>query len=72
MKEEERRKEQQTAREWVRQLSMPEVFELGDALVLGTFDWTEWLPRWGIEHKPSSAFLRAADQECILREEVGK
>ena len=59
-----RRKEQAAARRWVKSLGVFEVGDLGDAFVLGTFDWLDW----GFERKPSSVFLRAADDERIYRE----
>jgi hypothetical protein len=43
---------------WVRGLSRSEVFELGDDLVLGSFDWRAW----NLPAKPSPAFLSGADQ----------
>jgi hypothetical protein len=35
-------------------------YELGDALVLGDFDWTEWF-----DEKPTGVFLRALDDARI-------
>ena len=52
------------ARKFVRGLSRQQLGELGDALVLGEFDWRDWLPE-----KPSGALLRAIDEERILAEE---
>lgn len=43
---------------WVRGLSRSEVFDLGDDLVLGSFDWRAW----NLPAKPSPAFLTGADQ----------
>ena len=37
--------------------------EIGDALVLGEFDWREWLTK-----KPSAAFLNGIDSRRILWE----
>lgn len=39
--------------------------EIGDALVLGTFDWREW----GLTSKPSAVFLDRVDYQRILWEE---
>lgn len=53
---------------WVRDEVRPAgmLWELGDALVLGSFDWREW----GFESRPSSAFLNGADEERIRLEEA--
>jgi hypothetical protein len=49
-------------REWARELhKRGQLGDLGDELVLGTFDWRDWLDR-----KPSSAFLNGADYEREL------
>lgn len=50
---------------WVNSLSRSDVFELGDAFVLGSFDWRDWLTS-----KPSAAFLRGAEYAWQLREET--
>lgn len=54
------------ARKFVKGLSRQQLGELGDALVLGEFDWRDWL-----HEKPSGALLRAIDEERILAEEEG-
>lgn len=41
-------------------LSTEQRFELGDALVLGDFDWMDWF-----ERKPSQLFLRVLDDARI-------
>lgn len=51
-------------REWVKKLSKKDVGELGDAFVLGTFEWEEWLSK-----KPSAAFLQGAESERLYREQ---
>lgn len=43
--------------EWFRSLGNADKGRLGDELVLGEFDWREWLAS-----KPTSAFLNGADQ----------
>ena len=59
-----KRDERAAARRYVRGLSRGQLFELGDQLVLGTFDWTEWF-----EKKPSAAFMRALDDERLYAED---
>lgn len=53
------------AEKFVRDLSRSQVFELGDALVLGTLDWRDWL-----EEPPPPGFWRHVDYFRILREEI--
>ena len=64
----ETRKDREAGREFVRGLDMQQVFELGDALVLGYFNWREW----GMQQKPSAAFIHAVDEERIKREETSE
>jgi hypothetical protein len=52
--------------EWVDSLSWSDLGELGDQLVLGTFDWTDWFDR-----RPEPGFLAEADERRIQREIVG-
>jgi len=59
-----RRDERAAARRFIAGLSRAQLFELGDQLVWGTFDWREWMNR-----RPSPAFLRALDGERIYAEE---
>ena len=51
---------------WARELDMDRVHALIDALVLGDFDWREWL-----DEKPTNAFISAAFDEAQYREEMG-
>lgn len=60
----ERMRERGKAREWFRTLSRHDIGELGDALVLGYFDWREW----GFERKPSGVFMREVDDLRINAE----
>jgi hypothetical protein len=53
------------ARKFVASLDRSTLGELGDQLVLGEFDWREWF-----DTKPSGVFMRAVDDERILREET--
>lgn len=53
-----RRAEQSRARRWFSQLRPDERGDLGDALVLDTFDFREW----GFERRPSGAFLAEIDR----------
>jgi hypothetical protein len=57
----------EAGRQWVREMPLKDVFELGDHLVLGIFDWTEWL-----EAKPGRRFLAGAEEERIYREQMGE
>jgi hypothetical protein len=57
-------RERNKARKWIASLTRKKLFELGDALVLGSFDWREWF-----DEKPSSVFLAEADIMRIFREE---
>lgn len=45
---------------WFHGLSRSDKGELGDAFVLGTFDWRDWL-----HAKPSGAFLSGAEDERL-------
>jgi len=53
-----------SGRAWFNKLSNAEKWELGDQLVLGTFDWEEW----SFRKKPSSAFMNGVDYERLLWE----
>jgi hypothetical protein len=53
-----RRVEQSRARRWFGQLRADERADLGDALVLDSFDWRDW----GFERRPSGAFLAEVDR----------
>lgn len=61
----ERMREEEKARAFWNGLDDACRWLLGDALVLGTFDWTEW----GLNSKPSSTFLNALDHERMLWEQ---
>jgi hypothetical protein len=50
--------DRKAAKRFFKRLSRAERNELGDALVLGYFDWSDW----GLEREPSAAFLRALDR----------
>lgn len=52
--------ERKRGRDWFFGLDNLARGELGDALVLGDFDWREWLTT-----KPSAAFLNGADDARI-------
>ncbi len=54
---------QKRAKEFWQGLSSVQRGELGDALVLGTLDWSEWL-----ERKPLPGFWAEVDQLRILWE----
>lgn len=54
-------------REWFDGLETQAKVDLGDAFVLDTFDWTEWL-----HEKPSRAFLDGAEEARLYWEEVGE
>lgn len=58
------RSERERARRFFEALTTDQRWELGDALVLGGFDWQEW----GLHAKPSSAFLNAVDYWRMLWE----
>lgn len=49
---------------WARDLSMDAVHAIIDAMVLGDFDWREWL-----DNRPTAVFLNAAFSEAQYREE---
>lgn len=55
-------KEREKAKRFFDALDTSARMDLGDALVLGTFDWHEW----GLRTKPSSAFLNHVDYLRIL------
>lgn len=54
-------------REWFRNLPIDLKWEIGDQLVLGSFDWREW----SFPKKPSDAFLNGVDIERMLWEDIG-
>lgn len=56
--------ERDRARRWWNELDRAQRFELGDALVLGTFDWREW----GFSSPPTAAFLNELDYQRTLWE----
>ncbi len=66
MTAEQRRLQWNRGREWFRSLPTHERWELGDALVLGTFCWADWL-----DTKPPPGFLGGVDYERILWEASG-
>lgn len=53
-------RERQRAMRYFAKLPTDRRYELGDALVLGDFDWTEWF-----DEKPTGVFLRALDDARI-------
>lgn len=57
------RKDRAAAARFWAGLDNDERFSIGDDLVLGQFDWREWLSA-----KPSAAFLDALDRERLLWE----
>lgn len=59
------KQEQKRARHWVRTLGPDQIFALVDALVLGDFDWREWL-----DTQPTKVFVSAAFTEAQHREEL--
>lgn len=59
--------EQERAKKFFAELPKSDRWSLGDALVLGDFDWRDWLHR-----KPTSVFLDALDTERINWEIVGE
>lgn len=62
----ERMREVEKARRFWNGLDRRQRDELGDAFVLGTFDWREWF-----DAKPSGALLREVDELRILWEMEG-
>lgn len=58
--------ERKRGRKWAKALAMSQIHTLVDAMVLGDFDWREWL-----DAKPSAVFLNAAFTEAQYREEEG-
>jgi len=57
-------KTRKAARKFFSGLSVAERWDLGDALVLGGFDWREW----GFRKKPSGVFMREVDYQRMLWE----
>jgi len=57
--------ERADARSWFSALSDDQKWELGDTLVLGTFEFT----RWGFERPVSDLFLRTLNAERIRWEQ---
>jgi hypothetical protein len=51
---------------WFRSLSERSKGELGDALVLGYYDWTEWL-----DEKPARGFMSGVEAERLCWESEG-
>lgn len=49
---------------WFRTLPRQAKWDLGDQLVLGEFDWSNWL-----DSKPSTAFLRGVEEARIVWED---
>lgn len=58
-----RMREREKAKRFFASLSRHDKCELGDALVLGGFDWREWL-----RSKPTRTFLNELDEQRILWE----
>jgi hypothetical protein len=56
--------ERDSARRFVASLSRSELFQLGDDLVLGCFDWREWF-----NTKPSAEFMNELDRQRQYAEE---
>jgi hypothetical protein len=56
-------KERAAGRKFFRGLTRAAKDELGNALVLGYFDWTDWL-----DTKPTAAFLSEVDRERMYWE----
>lgn len=52
------------AAQWVKALSLVQVHDLLDAMILGSFDWRDYF-----DDKPTSAFINAAFDEAQYREE---
>lgn len=59
----ERMRDEERAKKWWAGLTDDQRWALGDALVLGEFDWREWF-----EHKESRAFMNELDQQRMLWE----
>ena len=57
------RKEREKARRFWKSLPTRDRNDIGDALVLGDFDWRDWL-----ESKPTRAFLDEVDELRMLWE----
>lgn len=53
--------ETKRAEAWFEELREEQRHELGDALVLGDFDWRDW----GFAKRPSSVFMLALDEARI-------
>lgn len=53
-----RQRERDKAKRWWDQLSTAERNDLGDDLVLGSFNWKDW----GLRRSPSSVFLNEVDE----------
>lgn len=53
------------ARAFVERLSRSQIGDLIDAMVLGTFEWIDWL-----DHPRTSAFWSAVFREAQYREEI--
>jgi len=62
----ERQRAVEAAKEFFEGLDNSQRWNLGDALVLGEFDWREW----GLASKPSRAFLNELDQLRMLWEQA--
>jgi hypothetical protein len=60
-----RRREQASGKEWARNLGS-RLHDFIDAQVLGDFEWIDW----GVERKPSGAFMNAAFDEAQYIEET--
>ncbi len=56
--------ERKRGAKWAKSLPMDCVHAVVDAMVLGEFDWRDWL-----DTKPSAVFLNAAFTEAQHREE---
>lgn len=63
MKKTKTQREREDARSFWKGLSNTSRWLIGDQLVLGDFDWRDWL-----SSKPSRAFLDELDQERMLWE----
>ena len=57
-------KERAEGRKWFENLTDQQRWDLGDALVLGTFDYRDW----GLERQPTSAFMGEVDYRRMLWE----
>lgn len=62
---EQMRNERTRGTRWAKSLAMDDVHMLVDAMVLGEFDWRDWL-----DERPSAAFVNAAFATAQLREEM--